>query len=909
MRHLCAVFREKVLSYLSVLTAASLLFLFIGLPKAADAELIFILHSYHQEYPWTRHENTGLVNALETHFADGNMTVSTEYLDTKRIEFTREYQEFFTQYLQKKYKGYRPDIIFVSDDNALQFMVQHRREIFPGVPMVFCGVNNLSLREQLQQQNIYGVFEEKAVTGNLHLMKKLFPEIESVTFVGDDSPTYQAIYQQILESAADELPGYNFSFRANRDIQQIENLLKASPDKVIVLTTIGAFQEQEHTNISISSTLRRIRRLGDFAIIIMEDVYMQDGIFGGIVASGLSQGERAAQIGIQLLSGSLPASERFVIGANIPTFNYGELQRFKISESLLPADAVVLNQPISFVKEYKEIVIATILIFVTLCTLISFLLLTLVRKKKAERELKASRNFLTSVLDNLPDMVFVKNAKDLCFVRLNKAGEKIFGKEAAQIVGKNDYDFFPKEEADFFTTTDREVLSRKDLLDIPVEPIQTQSGSRFLHTKKIPLFDEHGVPAFLLGISRDITAEKLAEREKLELQDKLKQAQKMEAIGTLAGGIAHDFNNILSAIIGYTQLAQLQPDISDQLKKYLVGISKGAERARQLVRQILTFSRKNEQNHEIIVFSEVVKESLDLLRCSLPSTITIKQDLNSCCHILADATQLHQVVMNLCTNSYHAMQETGGIIKVTLNEIEVLKNSESPLPGMKTGRYVQLSVSDSGKGMDKAVIDRIFDPYFTTKGPEAGTGLGLAVVHGIIKNHGGVIGVESQPDIGTTINVYLPLPDTAIHPLVTGEVNNRIDAYKPGKGEQILFVDDEPEIVKTTTNLLKLHGYDVTSFTSSKEALLFYEEHKELIDLVITDMTMPDLTGAELSAKILDMNPDATIIICTGFSDGINREKAKAMGIRGYCEKPVSLDCLLGTISDILSLSYARLDL
>ncbi len=468
-----------------------------------------------------------------------------------------------------------------------------------------------------------------------------------------------------------------------------------------------------------------------------------------------------------------------------------------------------------------------------------------------------------------------------------------------QIPGKNAYDFFRKKDADFFTQKDQEALEKMGLLDIPIEPVQTKEGSRYMHTKKLPLLGDDGEPELLLGISRDVTDEHIAIREKLQLQNKLRQSQKMEAIGTLAGGIAHDFNNILSSIIGNTELAQIQPDVPEKIGKYLDGTRKGAERAKQLVRQILTFSRKSEQNQKHVSLSDIIHESLELLRSSLPSTIRIVEQIKPTQSLLADPTQLHQVVMNLCTNAYHAMQEKGGILEIGLREIEVSEEASGPIAGLKNGLYVFLSVKDTGKGMKQQVAERIFDPYFTTKGPEAGTGLGLAVVHGIITSHEGAIDVESHPGVGTHVKVCIPLPEHSSKLSQVEDKDKTTKISEKGKGERILLVDDETEILAITENLFHFYGYEVSSFNNSKEALKAYLDNKDYFDVIITDMTMPEMTGAELAAKILEVSPDASIILCTGYSNMIDREKAKAIGIKGYCEKPVPIKKLLSTILEI----------
>lgn len=871
-----------------------------GITIAAEVK-VFILHSYHQEYPWTKHENRGLVETLQQHNPESDISFSTEYLDTKRVRFTPSYEDFFLHYLQTKYSEYQPDIIFLTDDNALQFITHNRSKIFPAAPVVFCGVNNTSFFDNNPSNNSYGVFEVKDVTANLQLIKNLFPDVEKVTFIGDNSATYQAIYRQILAAAALNFPQYDFSFLAHNKFNQVENQLRTTPNSVLVLTTIGGFHDKNDQVLSIPATINRLKSHGNYAIISMEDVYMQDGVLGGIVTSGNAQGQRAAILGSRLLAHqALDETERYVTGANIPTFEHSELVRLEIPQSRLPQDSEVINKPLSIYEEFRSFIISAFATLILLCVLITFLLMSIIRRRKAENELKTSRNFLNSVLDNLPDMVFVKEAENLTFVSLNKVGESFFNAPANKVIGKNDYDFFIKEDADFFTSTDREVLANKNLLDIPSEEIQTSFGKRHLHTKKIPLFDEKNNPIFLLGISRDITNEITAAKEKVELENKLAQSQKMESIGTLAGGIAHDFNNILSSIIGFTELAQLQTDITPGVAKLLDGTLKGADRAKHLVRQILTFSRKNEQDRQPIVLADVVHESITLLKSTLPSSLEIQIEMESREKIFADPTQMHQVVMNLCTNSYHAMMGNNGTLMLKLQEIQngISPNNDN-VQDFSMDACLHLIIGDSGKGMSPEVLERIFDPYFTTKGPEAGTGLGLAVVHGIIKSHGGQIVVNSKEGSETTFNIYLPIYDDTEDESGTRDLQEYLHSGV-NSGEKILLVDDEPNILNLATSYLEDSGYNVHSFSDSQKALEHFYTHSDQYAAVITDMTMPNLTGAELAQKIIALNPTIKVILCTGYSENINRQKALSLGISEYLEKPVSINKMLAALDQVL---------
>ncbi|MBU0663317.1 MAG: DUF3365 domain-containing protein [Proteobacteria bacterium] len=406
-------------------------------------------------------------------------------------------------------------------------------------------------------------------------------------------------------------------------------------------------------------------------------------------------------------------------------------------------------------------------------------------------------------------------------------------------------------------------------------------GGRVFPVEIVANYVQHGTEEYNCAFVRDITERKRAEEERAEMEKRLRQAQKMESIGTLAGGIAHDFNNMLAAILGYTELAMMEKD-PDRLAQDLEQVKIGGERAAKLVKQILTFSRKTEQEKQPLQVALVIKEAMKILRSSIPTTIEIREDLSSSGVVLADPTQIHQIIMNLCTNGYQAMRETGGILAVSLGEIEIRTEDEG-YGELVPGKYLKLEISDTGSGISPEIQDKIFEPYFTTKKTGEGTGLGLAVVHGIVKSCKGHITVYSEPGKGTTFHVYLPLVAEKAVELPGKEVI----ADLSGKGERILFVDDEAQIRDFAERLFSMHGYKVTTCINGGVALEEFQNRLGQFDLVITDMTMPYMTGAEFAQKILGIRPDIPIILCTGQSELINREKALAMGVCEYLNKPV----------------------
>jgi PAS domain S-box-containing protein len=520
------------------------------------------------------------------------------------------------------------------------------------------------------------------------------------------------------------------------------------------------------------------------------------------------------------------------------------------------------------------------------------------KRKQAEDALRESERKYSVLVQESPDAI-ISLDRTGNLLSFNPAAERISGFSAEQVMGKHFVKIgvlakqsIPKALKEFalvITGIERPpfelTIMRKDKSDLFME-----ANTRLIKHK--------GEKSWIQVTLRDITDRKLVEAEKKRLETQLQQSQKMESIGTLAGGIAHDFNNILYSIIGYTELdlddAERGTPLYDNLQEVLIA----AHRAGDLVKQILTFSRQVDQKLKPLKVQLVVREALKLIRSSLPSTIEINQNIsNTCGLVMADATQIHQVAMNLLTNAFHAMEDQGGKLEVTLKEIN-LDMDDLKDPAMLPGSYVCLTVADTGAGIDKSIIDRIFEPYFSTKEKDKGTGLGLAMVHGIVKSYGGDIRVYSEPGKGSAFYVYLPVIQTQAE-----TKKNRVISPVEGGKERILLVDDEEQIVRMSQQMLERLGYHVTARTSSIETLKAFRAVPHKFDLVITDTTMPNMTGIELAKKLMEIRSDIPIIICTGFSEKISPDKATAMGIRGYVMKPIVKSELAKKIREVLDQS------
>ncbi len=424
---------------------------------------------------------------------------------------------------------------------------------------------------------------------------------------------------------------------------------------------------------------------------------------------------------------------------------------------------------------------------------------------------------------------------------------------------------------------------------------------RFLRVQTFPIRNALGGVVRMAGIASDMTEERRVQETLVNTERQFRQASRMEAIGTLAGGIAHDFNNILTAILGYTELGLASVPKDSRTQRNLQEVLTAGHRAKHLVLQILAFSRQSGQSKKPTPIHTVIQEALKLLRATIPTTIEIRHSLMTQASVLADSTQLHQVVINLCTNAEYAMRETGDRLEIFLDDWDVTEANVQLVSGLQLGPHVRLTIQDNGAGMSSDVLERMFDPFFTTKPIGEGSGMGLAVVHGIVANHGGAVMIDSQGGKGTKVEVYLP---AILTPTWDGMGDQ--DLIPVGK-ETILFVDDEETIVRLGKELLSPLGYTVEVHTSSQEALNAFRQNPQRFDLVITDQTMPGLTGEALSRELLRVRPELPIILCTGFSHIMTAEKAKALGIQAYLMKPLAIRDLAPIIRHVLDKTLSSL--
>jgi PAS domain S-box-containing protein len=507
-------------------------------------------------------------------------------------------------------------------------------------------------------------------------------------------------------------------------------------------------------------------------------------------------------------------------------------------------------------------------------------------RKQARELLIRKTEEWESTFDAIPDIITLQD-KDMRVIRANQATFEFFRLPPEKLLGMTCHSLFRGSDQPCTGCPGLHAIRDRQK---HCGSMEHKAISKFFHVCAAPVLNPDSEFLYFVYIAHDTT-------EKKKLEDELFQAQKMEAIGTLAGGIAHDFNNILAAILGYTELALMELPEGSNARKDLEQVLIAGHRATELVKQILTFSRKSEHRKTPLRIYLIIKESVKMLRSSLPSSISIQADIDENSGlVLADPTNIHQIVINLCTNAAHAIGNKQGRIDIILRQTELTAIQREDRPWLYPGLFIVLTVRDNGVGMDEKIMSRIFDPYFTTKEQGAGTGLGLAVTHGVVEDCKGFIEVESELGKGSAFHVYLP---------VLPEENKDIKENDgkvplPVGTERILFVDDEPSIVHISKAILTTLGYSVHAETESLMALEKFQQNPALYDLLITDQTMPGLTGSELAKAVLALRPNLPVILCTGYTASFSEKDAVVLGVKKYAIKPLNTAKLAALVREVL---------
>ncbi len=860
------------------------------------ARRILYLNSYHQTMDWSKDMLQATYDVLLPD--QNNIVLYIENLDTKYF-YNSTYLDGLASFFKIKYQDLTFDLIMVTDNNAYDFIRDYRDQLFPGIPVTFCSVNNLDVTAAEQLDGFTGVEEIFDTAATLDIATKLHPETKEVFVVNDYLSSGRAVEHEIRRQLTRYQTDLGFHYNDNLSVEELnEQIRELKPGSIVLL---GAFYS-DSDNRHISDYQLMSEKLSENANVPIYTLYrfgIHKGVIGGKVASAYQQGANMAVLGQKILAGTDPDQLPVVrSGTTEYVFNFPELKRFGIRESLLPPGSEIINRPFSLYQTYQQEIHVLVVFIVLLLATIAVLLLNIRLRHNAETRLRENELKMKTIFNQSASFVSLLSPEGQ-LIDTNKTALDFFNMSKDQVIGLPFWNESLWIEPDVMGRLVNESIARVargETLQIEGRALSQSQEVHIFDIILSPVLDDSRKVVYLIAEGRDITKRKEAEAEREKLAGQLRQAQKLEAVGTLAGGIAHDFNNILSGILGFNELNLMQLDDPDKVRHNCDHIMAAASRGRELVNQILAFSRKDSEKKVLIEIHRVVEEALSLVRKTAPSSTTITLDIDSNSGwVLADETQLHQVVMNLATNACQAVNEDNGTVQVSLKAVTLLSEDERRRE-LPPGAYARLEVADSGKGIPAEVLDKIYDPFFTTKQQGKGTGLGLAVVHGIIQSLQGRIEVESTQGVGTRFTIWVPLSEER------PEHGSSEDTNYPRstRNEHILWVDDESMLAHLGKELLEVLDYRVTAVTSAKEGLRLFSEKPGDFDLIVSDQTMPELTGDRLAKAALKIRKEIPIIICTGYSTTLNETKVQEIGIRALLLKPLDLKDLARKVRQIL---------
>jgi two-component system, cell cycle sensor histidine kinase and response regulator CckA len=922
--------------FLKIICVVFVIFFSITIVCAAEkreTKRVLVLAGHFKNQPAIKLVEKGIQQVFQAN-TDYRIKVDIEYLDLYRFT-SKHYKQEMIDLLRHKYGDRQIDVVITILTSALRFMLDDGDEIFPGIPTVFTVVTESNLTGLNLPGNVTGISYKIDISGTIEAALKLQPDTKHVVLIGGISKTIRAMCgeaEKIFQAYEDRL---QFTYLTDHTMAQILEKVAHLPKDTIIFN-MGVYRDKAGNVFVPSEAMEDIAEKSNAPSYTFHETVLGSGFVGGRLVGFEIQGRKAAAYALAILKGEKPSDLPVTsYGTIVPMFDWRQLQRWGLDEQRLPEGSIVRYKELTTWELYKWYIIGGICLFIIEAILILLLLFNWARRVKAESALRKSHKELelrveerTAELSKTNEQLKEefeerKQAEETLWdvkrrnqalldhspvchkivdLNFNLAYMSANGFKMLQLDDNADlygqpypFEFFPAAFRNKMTENLKKAKETGDTITMEALANDIEGNEVWLDSTLLPVLDDAGKIDYITVVSANTTQRKRAGEEKTKLQSQLQQSQKMESIGTLAGGIAHDFNNILGIILGNAELAMDDVAEWNPARQNLDEVKKACMRAKDVVRQILSFSRKSEIEQKSINITSVITESLKLSRASIPTSIEIRQNIaNDVDDIFGDPTQIHQVMINLCTNAAYAMENDGGILEVTLENTEVDEDTASQYPELNPGPHVHLRVRDTGDGINPEIVGRVFDPYFTTKEVGKGTGMGLAVVHGIVKSHHGSISVESKLGKGAKFKLLFP----SVIKKSKGETK-KFQELPTGK-ERILFVDDEESMVDLNQQRLERLGYNVIPKTDPSEALEFFRTNPDQIDLIISDMTMPHITGDKLAQEILNIRPDMPIILCTGYSERMSEDRAQEIGIRKYIEKPIEKETLARSIREVL---------
>jgi two-component system, cell cycle sensor histidine kinase and response regulator CckA len=862
------------------------LILFFLFPQALsfadqDKKHVLYLNSYHNGYKWS----DGLLEGVRTVLNKSQFKVDLqiEYMDVKKFNYEIISKNLLALY-KEKFKNETFDSIIISDNDALNFITSYRRELFPGVPVVFCGINELS-EADTADGDITGVVEAYDFLATLEVAKKLYPEKDHLVILIDNSTAGVTIRHQAEKIIESHQTGLQIEFWIQLSLEEAQQRVGKLPKNTFLFiapyyqTINGRFYTSEEVS-------EAIYRHSSVPIFTSWEFMVGYGAVGGKVLSGNEHGRIAGEMALKILNGANADSIPIIREpSGIYVFDHKVMEKLGINQHLLPENSRIINAPESIYAISKELFWTIMVSFVLLLLALVAMVGAMLGRRKVELKIIDQLAFQETLMDTIPQLVSWKDPEGR-YLGANQAFMDFFGiRDTQMVVGKTTLEILSDQSySDWSVTADTNVVNEKKALRKIRRKVLGRNGAEaWIEVNKVPLLGQGGRIVGVLSTAENITKEQ-------NLEKQLLQSQKMEAIGTLAGGIAHDFNNILTTIINSTELAIGDIEPGTQTEADLNRVLKAARRGGRVVQQILSFSRPSREGFRPTNLSSVAQEVIHLMEASMPANITVTSNIegDGGFFVLADPTQMHQATLNLCTNAFHALKKTGGNINIELCRLSP-EEGKATLVSSPTGAIIKLSVRDNGPGIKPEILDKIFDPFFSTKSKTEGTGLGLAVVHGIVKSHQGTIRVLSGKEGGSTFEICLP-ETTAIEENITGSIT-----APSHSGGRILFIEDDEDQLQSTPRLLEEMGFTVTALREPAVALQLVSSAASTFDILITDFDMPGMSGTDLAGRL----PHISVILVSGREDA--RTAAKDYpNIHKVVIKPYDKNDLMEAIREVM---------
>jgi two-component system, cell cycle sensor histidine kinase and response regulator CckA len=853
--------------------------LLLGLGTALHAEPreALIIISRNPADPWAVAELEGMLRVLEK--ANPPVKWTIDYMDWLGAVGAERDPELIAYY-EAKFVQKRFPLVLLADEPALAFMIEHHDSLFPQAKVAFCGISMFDEKLREGRPWLTGVLENTDPGASFRLALRLQPGLKRFVILEDSA----------MSSLGNKL---TIEREMPRETQRVAVELHRADSARQLLTYVEGLPPDSAVLLTRSRVARRMST--ELLSRCPVPIYGQrapthlGSILGGALIDGNWHGEAAAKMGLRLLAGES--------AANIPTLrdvplrtvvDYQQMKRFQIPFSRLPPGTEILNRPLRVWEQHPRVAAVTLSALIFLSALVAGLGRALHQKRRNARALKHSNSLLSATLDATADGVLVVDSSkkisnfnqrflDLWRIPPEVAALRDSEAELAFVIDQ-------LKEPEVFMERVRALYAKPEAES--ADTLEFKDGRVYYRRSQPQRLD--GKIVGRVWTFADVTAERRADEARRKLEGDLAQAHKLEALGTLAGGIAHDFNNLLTAIFGFTQFAYESLPADHSARPDLDAVIKASERARDLVQQILTFSRKRAFERKPIKLAPVINDAIRFLRATVPALIELRCEIEDDSGlVLADGSQIHQAVLNLGSNAAHAIGEQQGSILVRLDRVDVGPVPVKERPQLPEGAYMCITVNDTGPGIDSDTLERVFDPFFTTKDPGQGTGLGLAVVHGVVQSHDGAVTVENTPGSGATFRLFFP-----VMPAGAVEEAASVPAMAPGHGH-ILLIDDEMTVLTVGKKMLEALCYQVTACCGPIGALEVVRDRAAAFDLVITDLNMPKMTGLDVAAEIRSIRSDLPIVLVTGFlGDESVEARARTLGVRVFVSKPFNMETL-----------------